>query len=632
MSKEFQRREVLVLDLPVEEGFEAFNPEQVVVRIPNVGSIDLGALCYGTRLPREFGARSSGAKVVFSSFMPERVGKVKKLIWLMAGELRNGVRPLTVFSKYGVFCIFLKWADASGHINALDTPVTARDAFEGYVSYLRDRVARSDGISNNTGANYQSQTLQVLKELVNAEDLARGLNLLRVDRSGATSTSPPDEAAQGRVLTLCEATFHGLTSLVVEGLSFPYALAMPENLGYPGNRLWLFPTCKWACPPGEIKPGRSRFGHWGYDYARGCAASLDSLRSLGIFQNDERRKTAIERAELQIAGANSDSLHVQRLAFGVIAVKSFVLQFVAQTGMNWAQVRELKWDDKFTVESSRQGFRTIKPRAGSKAVSFELPVEFLQVFRRYLELRKYLLRDFQCDLLFFGLGYSAVDPPRAISRSANSIYMTLRRLDSSLPKVMPREWRAAKSDWLVRHEDVDTAALVLQTSVQTLLKRYAEGSETLAIEEMGKFLTEVSQRVFDENAPLPGIVDGALNKCAKLDCPSPDANPAVTPDCRSPEGCLFCTQHRLHADPQDTRKLLSCRLVILRVTPALRSEIQVQTVSEAVVARIDELLAEVRVLNPLMVDKVTHEVEVEGELDSFWARKLEMLLELGVVT
>lgn len=48
------------------------------------------------------------------------------------------------------------------------------------------------------------------------------------------------------------------------------------------------------------------------------------------------------------------------------------------------------------------------------------------------------------------------------------------------------------------------------------------------------------------------------------------------------------------------------------------------------IARIDVLLGEISERDKNLVERITDEVENFGELTPFWARKLEMLTNLGI--
>ena len=629
--KKFHRfRQTYILDLPVKEGTEVLNPSQVVVRLPGGRTLDVGALCYVSRAARRTGAKNNSTAVDSTTFQVRREKLVVKLIELLSDELRASVRPETSKSRFDAFRRFMHWADTMGMTDVADDPASARFGFARYVNHLKSRVTRSDQLSNNSGALQQNLVHSVLASLLHIDDFLHGLSVLRYNSAESTPTSPPSEDAQGQVLELSTLTFSGLATLVLEKKAYPYALSVPKYLECAGDILWVFPSIRWVKnAEGSDRCERSKLHCWGYNYTLGRVATLDELRCSGALSSDHVRLQTIRSSQAQIAAANENLYHPRRVAAGVVALKCFVMLFMAQTAMNWAQLVALEWDDDFTVTSGSQGFRTIKPRAGGKAVAFELPVEMMPFFLRYLELRRFLLQGQACDLLFFTLGGRAGGSPRKLPRSAEAIYLTLFLLAPSIPKVMPRQWRAAKSDWLIRYRDVSTTALVLQSSEKTVRKAYAAGSESVAIEEMGAFLNKVSQKVMKSGLPLPKGVERAIGKCVDFGAPVPEVNAALKPDCGSPEGCLFCSNYKLHADEKDTRKLLSCRYCLRNTASVVGSEEHLQKFVKPIIHRIDVLLAEISEFNEPMVKAIASEVDDQGELDPYWARKLEMLAELG---
>ena len=194
-----------------------------------------------------------------------------------------------------------------------------------------------------------------------------------------------------------------------------------------------------------------------YNYAEGRILNLEELVNNSSF-TDPYQVFTHARRKLKLA--NADSRHNQRLKLAMIAFNIFIMLFVAQTGMNWAQVISLAWSECYDTEVPQQNIRVIKWRAGNKVCHFELPTSFMPVFRKFLNLRKYLLADRPCDWLFFRFIHSIkTGIPLPLKNGLNSIYITLRRIDPELPKITPRQWRAAKSDWLIRNTDISTTAL-----------------------------------------------------------------------------------------------------------------------------------------------------------------------------
>jgi hypothetical protein len=534
----------------------------------------------------------------------------------------------------------MAWADAHGRQHVLADKDQIRPTLSAYIAHMRERARRME-FTMNSAASQQTAAMTVLENYHDVADIGRGLNLLRVEQKAKESTKPPSETAQSRVLSVCGALFEGICDVVLTPRPFPYGVKMPQYLGLPHDTLWLFPSGSWFMSPAMLAKRHTMWcPGWAYNYVEGRLASLEELRAVNSLpglenfagNSDIRRRSMLTDARRQLANANANKQHCLRRQLAFQAMNTFCILFLAETAMNWAQVTELTWCDDFEVSASHQGFRTIKWRASGKLVSFELPAGAMPMFKRYLAIRKFLLDGRPCDHLFFKQGSKGRDlPPAAIKSGLHPTYAMLRRIDPTLPSVLPREWRAAKSDWLVQNTDPSTAASVLQNTERTVLKAYAEGSESVHLSEMSEFLNEVATRVLPKDTPVEGGVSRAVGVCSSFGTPIPVAEVSVRPDCKRPEGCLFCDKFKIHADAKDARKLLSCRYCLRKTIGLAGSDEQMNVVLGPVLDRIEVILSELRKRDPKMVEQVTREVEEEGELDPYWAQKYEMLVSLGIV-
>lgn len=632
----FSTRPVVVFDIPLKSDVLILHPEAAIIRFPHGKTVDIGALCYLRREPTALNRqgqrkRNAGRKVDLSSFYPERVECVRALITHFSENLEHSGRRAETVRDYATrFFAFMSWADNCGYHNVLRDVSAAQETIRNYAHYIRERV-QTNSIATNSGVHQQTKVFTLLEEFFEVEGLTRGINLLRANPASKEHTAPPSEDDQAKALSLYEAVFSGLSALAMGESSYPYALVLPPWVGYHHDMVWVFPSISWFMSPSMLSQRDSLWcPAWCFNYAEGRLNTLDELRAVPNFagDSDNRRRQALRKAKQQLERANDNLYHSQRNHNGLVALNSFILLFVAQTGMNWAQVVELSWSDDYEVSTTHQNFRTVKWRAGGKKVSFELPTTFMPKFKRFLKLRSHLLNGRECHWLFFRLGTKGVGAPTQIKTGPTSTYQTLRRLAPNLAAVMPKQWRAAKSDWLVRHTDPSTTALVLQNSERTVLASYAEGSEMTHLSEMSKFLNSVSATVLNKDQIVEGGTNRAVGVCSKFGEPNFIApNSPMKPDCKGSEGCLFCDKFKLHADETDVRKLISCRYYLQQTeTLASSSDRLIASIFD----RIEEILLEVSRRDAGLVRKVAEEV-AEGELDTYWARKLEMLMELGVV-
>lgn len=625
MTEKMVSRPTYIYSMPLAEGVSILHPELAVVKFGLSNTIDIGILCYAQRTASDKNTRNSGRKVVLESLVQSRTQNVRQLLVHISEFSSSGLRMRSLYDRFSFLVGFVNWADINEWPDVLSGVGAARPAMRAYFEHIRERVMRNS-ISLNTGAKIQSNVLRAIEDFLGVEHLGRGLNLLKRDKSIAEATVPPSEVDQGRVLSLCNCLFDGICELVVDRLQYPYALRTPKHLGFPNDQLWLFPARAWFKTPAMIAASPM---HVGYDYVEGRLATLDEVKRQ--YPRINGPKEVIYEARTLLKRANENYNHSSRWHLARKVLNLFLIMFLAATGMNWAEVIELSWSDDYEVITTNQGFRAVKWRAGGRSVSFELSISFLPKFKRFLALRAYILQGKKCDHLFFVV-LKASDSPTPIRSKLHQTYQMLCGIDPVLNPVMPRAWRAAKSDWLVRHTDPSTAALILQNSEETVLQHYAQGSETLHHEEMSKFLNEIAVAVLAPDETLENATPRAVGVCTSFGTPvAIVAETRVKPDCDSAEGCLFCDKFKVHADATDTRKLLSCRYAIGLTSPLSNSDEEFNELFQPILERIDGLVSDISARDPTMVERVRKEVNEDGELDPYWAGKVEMLMSLGLI-
>lgn len=105
------------------------------------------------------------------------------------------------------------------------------------------------------------------------------------------------------------------------------------------------------------------------------------------------KKTFLGNIDNDMDQANADQYHQSRILAASLAQQSFIMLFCANTGMGASQIAQIEWvDQQFSVVREKQGFKTIKYRAGNKEVSFLITTSFIKIFTKYLKLRDHLLK------------------------------------------------------------------------------------------------------------------------------------------------------------------------------------------------------------------------------------------------
>jgi len=529
---------------------------------------------------------------------------------------------------------FIDWCDRTGDTQVLRSKQTAREAFQNYVWHLRDRVQRNE-LSSSTATSYQNSVLEFLGEFLSVDNLGEGINLIRRKNTDAEPTLLPDDHVQGRVLSLCRCLFDGLSELVVKARQYPFRVDVPEYLGWENNHLWVFPTIRWTMSPEKFSKRQNLANpYWAYDFIEGSISQIEDIEN--NYSNQNAANLAIKKAQKQILDANNNKRHYQRLKAAILAHNAFVLQFLANTAMNWSQVRDLQWRESYEVGSINQGFRAIKYRANNKTVIFNIRSTFLPVFKRYLELRKYILDGNEFDYLFVSLGANRKSTAKKMyGHVISSLYETLVSIDPSITKVMSRGWRAAKGDWLIRHADASMSAQILQNTERTILKNYATGSESRAIKEMGNYFERISDVVnLEDSVKSADAIESSVGKCRDFGNPQSCDGATVYSDCHQAEGCFFCSKFLIHAETRDVRKLASCLFCINETSHLSNSIEHFESIYGPIISRVESLLEYISSLSDKykeMVEETRRDVEENGNMDPYWERKIDMLTHLGLI-
>ena len=197
--------------------------------------------------------------------------------------------------------------------------------------------------------------------------------------------------------------------------------------------------------------------------------------------------------------------------------------------------------------------------------------------------------------------------------------------------IVAREWRCLKAEWLINNADPSVAAKLLQNTESTILNHYSSGTFTKQTEDLSNFLTKLSNVITVTEVPHETLT--SVGGCKDVDNPTCiSVEFAFKSDCKQPEGCLFCANFLIHADENDLRKILSCKYCIENTQGLSRTYDDWHNIYDPVLIRIDEIVNCIAEIDIHLVDKIKHEVYTQGNLDSYWEGKLEMLVNIGAIT
>ena len=603
------------------------HPEKALLKWKGVPiRVDIGQICYLRRNTSHSSRKHHTFDV--ASLNAQRVHAVRNLVSQLSDLQRiGGARSHTVREEAYLLVKFVNWADSRGlHQVLCDQQETERALVE-YFKALRELVSQSKLRRNSAAGKQKFLRLCLASDFV-SEAFVQNAPRMRTRSSEYQPTEVPDQGRQGALISWCDALFSTISRQILD--FGPYPFAVTENSG---STIWMLPTFH-----RRSAAGNARGINTAWDADTGELLIFEQLSDLFALRGQRFPRSVAgklrRKAVVTLEETNSNRFAGIRLVHAALAAYCFATLFLAETGINLAQLLDMEWSPEL-VESLRspsivrQKFREIKYRAGGREVFFQVSLGFLPKLRTYLELREYLLQEAECTKLFVTL--DRADSPAGLSDGfLKYLYLRLEALGVTLRRVSARQWRAAKQDWVVRNHGPVTAAKIMGHTLETALKAYSNGTDAAHKAEMGAFLASVEKTIVRAGAREQGI-GSAVGACVDFHHPEAiAAGVAVQPDCRSSEGCLFCDKYRLHADAIDIRKLLSCRYCVRMTSSRVASLDEYDRSFGAVLRRIDFLIAELCKRESALVAEIQEDVDVRGNLDPFWAAKLEQLFELGL--
>ena len=620
-------RRIEEVTLPISPGSKILHPEHVLLQLEGVDRrLDVGQLCYLTRdTSRRHRKHHTFAP---DSLNPARVKAVRKLITFVSDRSRSGgARPATVFQEAWLVVSFVNWCDRQGLHDVLSDKSATAGAMALYVAEQRELVSQSR-LNRNSAANWQRSIIATLQDYFEDQNFGTDIRALSSRRSDTNATQVPDAERQASLLAWADALFHGISALLLEFKPYPLMVTTSR-----GETLQIVPT------PRTRKKGEDALGFDAWDLTTGQMRTQKDLqqryKAEGSKFPSQKAYRTFRGAYQRLQQANGDARAELRQLHSSIALYSFAALFLAETGINMAQLLDMRWSDELvdSVQSPsvvRQKFREVKYRAGGTQFAFKVSLGFMPKLKTYLALRAHIVQECPIDELFIGLGLDLKPVPLSEQFIA-MLYQRLEGLGVALPRITARQWRAAKQDWAVSNHGPVVAAKVMGHSLDTAIRAYSNGTDAAHRSELGAFLASVEKTVLRAGDDPAGSIRSAVGICVDFHHPeSITPAPTVEPDCRSSEGCLFCDKYRVHADATDIRKLFSCRYCVRLVANRADSVEQYDSTFGVVLRRLDFLLDELRSRDGALVSSIQEDVEVAGNLDSFWANKLEQLFELGV--
>jgi len=602
--------------------------------------IDIGSLAYLVRNKKK---TKNGMEdlanilVDLSSLNSQREYHLSHLVEEIKTKVIIGqIREITAYSKIRDAIAFIDWCDLNNHGGVMDDIQSGISAYRAYSMHL-EHSTKINTLALHTAATYQENALFTLTSTFNTTktQISQGTRAIRRNYHTVNKTTPPSDIAVSNILSLCKSFFDGACEFLLNNHKFPFKIALPAE------DIWLLPTKPkmFATKKQLEKRAEWGLGQWAWNFKLGTINNHIDIAEKYNFSRQANKignaKQMVLNATIALASENEHDFSPTRQKIASLANKCFLVLFFANTGLNFTQAKDLLWSDDYSIKTSSLGLKTIKHRAQGKEIEIVISSQFLDTFRKYVKLRNTIIQGNDYPFLLFvkEAGKEVINQlPKGILKR---VTRDLRRaFYSDIEEINTREWRAKKSDFLIRTTDISTTAIMLQNSEETVMRAYMEGSEQDHASELSNYWRRLNEIVNLKRSSDSGEPT-SIGNCKRPNTPKAESTTSpITPDCRQPEGCLFCNQYSVHTDDQDLRKLHSLLYVINECMPLAKSIEHHNTVFGEIVKRIHSILATVRNRSEALKElneAVKNDVNVNENLSPYWEKKLAMLVAIGAL-
>lgn len=436
----------------------------------------------------------------FGRPLVERLELVIRIHEAMTGQLVGGGKKGTAYGYLKSLRSFFTWADESEQTVSLDT---VENTFRHWSDYLVNRV-RFRSIKNNTAHTVACRLGSILdKALERRQPLISTTRLRKAKRGPRAVGVAADKENFADTFAFGHLCLDIIDSLPVEAVWGP----LPAIL--------------------RLRDGRT-LEQW---------SGLREPATVASLQPGYKNQTNTE-AVLQLR-ADKEAAHTLRTRYPLVNLRitAEVMVFIAQTGMNLAQVVDFR-RTHYSYKSTIDGYEVRHYKARRQGeVLFEIFNDYKVIFDAYVAWRDAIFGNTTDRLFPFvrTLGALASSPP-SFHRLRYGICAPL-----GITFVGTQRLRNARVNWLLRESrNPELTAEQAQHTTQTLLRVYEKPSLQVAQVELIQFWQKSDPRLTDPpmQCTALGFCDGVPTPITGLPQEAPKA------DCRQPAGCLFCEHHR----------------------------------------------------------------------------------------
>ena len=256
-------------------------------------------------------------------------------------------------------------------------------------------------------------------------------------------------------------------------------------------------------------------------------------------------------------------------------------------------------------------------------------------FKKFLQLRKYLLNGNSFEYLFFMKNGQNAELSKRQKQGAFSSIINdrfINTVDFNLPRINSKELRVNKTKEVIKNSGIVSASQLAQSSINTIINSYLGESQETTDEQFDKYFSSLNNKIFNCSS---SDVETSVGRCKSPNNPEIKIDlKAIDTDCSKSEGCLFCEHYGVHADSVDIQKIYSLKFLINESKYLAKNEAQFNSIYEIILKRIDNILLNIKSLGTKEssdIEFYKKDVFENENLHPYWEHKLNTLIQIGVL-
>ena len=584
--------------------------------------IDIGAIAYSRRQQTKDITVKELTKPTFvdlSSFRKERLFFISNL----RNELINK-RPATQHVFFQMIFRVINWLDNNNYEDCFSCPEKLHNAYFSYTNYLIDRVlieGHLEPLNVRCAKDYQWGFRKIIP-LIFPDQVEKITAGVRVLKGKSEPAQPISTSYIEKYWRINYEIFIKFSAQCFSNNAFPPLIQINEINSYYFPFMTKFIRIDSTHTHKQIKISNKNF-HNDFDYKSGKFLGSTSHANKLIKKNKK---------------------HNKRIEMGIKAKNCFIQLFRILTRINNSDLMRLKYEENYEIKRNKtsQEFYSIKYRAGNKEITFRLEIKGYALFKKYLKLRKWLLNGDKCNYLFFSLGRIEQLKPKILSSQINynhHYFLIKQGFISSDSKALRDQQIRNLNTVFLRNDGYSSKGIADNNNhtVESSESFYSVTSQEQQVQELDLYWQaiqgaekHISTLVQDNHQPT---TTGTCSSANSL----PDSlidKPPIIPNCKIPQGCLFCKHYVCHADKEDIKKLLSLLFIALEIVKHAVDIEPIDNIYNKLIVRIEFILSKISLLSDKhseLVTKLRVEVLDDAVLTDFWDKRLDFYIDMGLI-